>query len=161
MDPLGPLEEPALQQVGACDWDLELHWAAEAAPLTAPECLVMGIPRPHLPLFHGSGNIRVATQVLVFVELSLRLLLGPTMTLPFPVISVVPATGLAILIFIVSATPLVTVAIIVAAAAFTWPIIIIVIVIVPATTNAAVALAIASTIILPLVVAVVTPPSLS
>ena len=37
MDPLGPLEEPALQQVGACDWDLELHWAAEAAPLTAPE----------------------------------------------------------------------------------------------------------------------------
>ncbi|GEL41952.1 hypothetical protein MEX01_25430 [Methylorubrum extorquens] len=158
MDPLGPLEETALQQVGACDGDLELHWAAEAAPLTAPECPVMGIPRPHLPLFHGSGDIRVATQVLVFVELSLRLLLGPTMTLPFPVISVVPATGLAILIFIISATLLVTVAIIVAAAAFTWPIIIIVIV--PATTNAAVALAIASTTILPLVVAVVTPSSL-
>lgn len=85
----------------------------------APECPVMEIPRRHLASFHGSGDIRVATQVLVFVELSLRFLLGPTITLLFLVILVVPATELAIPIFIVSATPLVILAIIVAAAAFT------------------------------------------
>jgi hypothetical protein len=65
---------------------------------------------------------------------------------------------LAIPIFIVSVTPLVTLVTVVAAASFTWPII--VIVIVPAITNA-VALAIAATVIIPLVVAVVTTPSLS
>ncbi|WP_156389735.1 hypothetical protein [Methylobacterium sp. Leaf465] len=110
--------------------------------------------------FYGLGDIRVATQVVLFVERGLRLLLRPTITLPSPVIIVVPATGLAIPIFIVSATPLVTLAIVVAAAAFTRSIIVIVIVIVPAITTA-VALAIASTAIIPLVVAVVTTPSLS
>jgi len=122
----------------------------------------MELSRRHFSLFDGPTNVRIATQVLVLVERCLRLLLGPTITLPSPVILVVPATGTAIPIFIVSATPLVTLAIVVAAAAFTWRIIVIVIVIVivPAITTA-VALAIASTDIIPLIVAVVTPPSLS
>ncbi|KQO66343.1 hypothetical protein [Methylobacterium sp. Leaf88] len=119
----------------------------------------MKIAGLHLASFHGLGDIRVATQILVFVELSLWLFLGPTVTLPFPGIIVVPVTGLTIPISIVSAKPLVILAIIVAAAPVTWPII--VIVIVPATMTTAVALAITSTAILLLVVAVVTTPSLS